>query len=198
MCWNTVSYESHSDFIWIFKFAISFKFRNKKNDRTKSFIASDKIFWSSLFFFFLLNHQSLVFSFRERRRNRAIENSSASARQRRWPRVESIWTTFSLARWPCNCPVASAGAPQSSLYRIPLSTYLSRPPVLRRFFFIAHERFRSFRVLSARRFFSSRRRATKIPYARTGLSSQRYTLIVKSLTRKIHTLCIRRVEGNLI
>lgn len=45
---------------------------------------------------------------RERNQPRwEIENSLAST-QRRWPRLKSIWTTFSLARWPCNCPVASA------------------------------------------------------------------------------------------
>lgn len=128
MFWNIVSYEFHSSFIWIFiqKSAIkthSFKFWNKKVVGAKFFIANGKVTFD-VFLYWIISPWSSLVSDRQRRRNRAIENSSASARQRRWPRVESIWTTFSLARWPCNCPVASAGAPQSSLYRIPLLIYI--------------------------------------------------------------------------
>lgn len=129
-----------------------------------SFLFFFSFFFFSFFFYWIISPWSSLVSNRERRRrNRAIENSSASVRQRRWPRAESIWTTFSLARWPCNCPVASAGTPQSSLYRIPLSTIsLSSTRSAPIFLYRRSQATRSFRALSARRFSSSRSRAKKI------------------------------------
>lgn len=104
-----------------------------------------------------------------------IGNSLASIPERRWPRAESICTTFSLARWPCNCPVASRQrATAESLSNPPLPHL---PPLtILWFFFIAnyeqHELSSTFG--SALR---PRRLLLLSSYEKLGFPSRCYTLI---------------------
>lgn len=156
----------------------------KETKKFKLYSIRENLYKRKFFYFLFWIISPLLFarfgSCRDRSWNRAIKNSSASARERRWPRVESIWTTFSLARWPCNCPVASAKVRYTveSLSNLPLclslSLYISLSSI-QRWFFFEWEAIWSFQLddsplVAAREAFVF------------DLSSQHYMLIIKSNT----------------